>query len=58
MPLPVTVQRVVVFIALHERALMRSFVAHFRLWREAGGHPVGVLTRQDVLGFLATRSPR
>ena len=23
-----------------------------------GGHPVGVLTRQDVLGFLATRSPR
>jgi hypothetical protein len=22
-----------------------------------GGHPIGVLTRSDVLGFLATRSP-
>jgi predicted transcriptional regulator len=22
-----------------------------------GGHPVGVLTRADVLSFLATRSP-
>jgi cystathionine beta-synthase len=23
-----------------------------------GGHPIGVLTRSDVLSFLATRSPR
>jgi cystathionine beta-synthase len=22
-----------------------------------GGHPIGVLTRQDVLSFLAARSP-
>jgi predicted transcriptional regulator len=22
-----------------------------------GGHPIGVLTRSDVLGFLASRSP-
>jgi predicted transcriptional regulator len=22
-----------------------------------GGHPIGVLTRSDVLGFLAARSP-
>ena len=22
-----------------------------------GGHPIGVLTRTDVLGFLATRTP-
>jgi cystathionine beta-synthase len=22
-----------------------------------GGHPIGVLTRSDVLGFLATRAP-
>jgi cystathionine beta-synthase len=22
-----------------------------------GGHPIGVLTRSDVLGFLATRTP-